>query len=54
MVADQYVTVKTRASVPLQVPVAHVPAWPETIEPVTPKDCAAPLPVAEAAERPRE
>jgi len=34
MVVDQYVMVKTRALVPAQEPRAHVPPWPETIEPV--------------------
>ena len=34
MVVDQYVMVKTRASVPEQEPSAQVPPWPETIEPV--------------------
>jgi hypothetical protein len=35
MVGDQYVTVKTRASVPEQEPSAHVPPWPEAMEPFT-------------------
>jgi len=50
MVGDQYVTVKTRAEVPEQEPSAQVPPWPEAMEPLTLKLCAAPLPVPEAAE----
>jgi hypothetical protein len=34
MVGDQYVTVKTRASVPEQEPSAQVPPWPEAIVPL--------------------
>src|SRR5260221_7909836 len=51
MIRGQYVIVRTRAEVPLQVPRAQVPAWPETMLPFTVNAWAAPLPVAAAAER---
>src|SRR5260221_5509397 len=51
MIRGQYVIVRTRAEVPLQVPRAQVAAWPGNMVPVTVKASAAPVPVAAGAEK---